>query len=59
MKSKVMIGVRSTVRYIQLLFILKMIQAVFRLSPSVLYRMTTRMMHVLSTGSQDNDQLSS
>ena len=54
-----MIGVRSTVRYIQLLFILKMIQAVFRLSPSVLYRMTTRMIHVLSTGSQDNDQLSS
>ena len=34
-KSKVIIGVRSTVRYIQLLFILKMIQAVFGTSPSV------------------------
>ena len=35
------IRVRSTVRYIQLLFILRMIQAVFSTSPSVLYQMTT------------------
>ena len=47
-KSKVIIGVRSTVHYIQLLFILKMIQAVFGTSPSVLYWMTTRTIHVLS-----------
>ena len=33
-KSKVIIGVRSTVCYIQLLFILKMIQIVFGTSPS-------------------------
>ena len=35
------IRVRSTVRYIQLLFILRMIQAVFSTCPSVLYQMTT------------------
>ena len=48
MKSKVIIGVRSTLRYIQLLFISKMIQAVFGTSPSVLYQMTARTIHVLS-----------
>ena len=42
------IGVRSTVSYIQLLFILKIIQAVFGTSPSVLYRMTTPIIHFLS-----------
>ena len=47
-RSKVIIGVRSTVCYIQLLFILKIIQAVFSTSTSVLYRMTTRTIHVLS-----------
>ena len=46
--SKVIIGVRSGVHYIQLLFILKMIQAVFSTSLSVLYQMTTRKINDLS-----------
>ena len=40
--------VRSTVHYIQLLFILKMIHAVFGTSPSVLYQMATGTIHNLS-----------
>ena len=55
-KSKVIIGVRSTVHYIQLLCILKMIQVVFGTSPSVLYHLTTCTIHVLS---KDSDQLPS
>ena len=47
-KSKVITGVRSTVRYIQLLFILKMIQTVSDTSPSVLYWVTTCVITVLS-----------
>ena len=47
-KSKFIIGVRSTLRYIQLLFVSKMIQAVFGTSSSVLYQMTTCTIHVLS-----------
>ena len=37
MKSKVIVGVSSTVRYIQLLFILKMIQAVFGIYISICF----------------------
>ena len=48
MKYKVIIGVMSTALYIQLLFILKMIQAVFSTSPSVLNRMATCTIHVVS-----------
>ena len=40
--------VRSTLCYIQLLFILKMSPSIFGTSPSVLYQMATGMIHNLS-----------
>ena len=61
-KSKIITGVRSTVCYIQLLFILKMIQVVFSTFPPILSQMTTCMttcMMFCLWGSKDNDQLPS